>query len=491
MLKLRCQKSNSQAERLAQSNSERFIFELNPWVRLAQVSAAALQIRWASQILIPISLFIVLGSFRIDAKDTRNKRDTEKEWMELGFEEIALSNSTMDDFYVRLEELDLWRQAYGALSCEEQEALAYRPKPVRIVVTGSSLIASDYVTNRIRDGLVEGFGSAGPGFLNVDRSHPKAPKRRAATRAYGWKAYRMNSGHYRASSFGPNGVTHHSLSRKRKAYAEFKIRDLEDLQDGSGKNCEGEYSAHIFTTTPKWGGGLSLSLDRQWIDNIGTAPGFHSASFHLDGASAFAIRAKTQRQRVHGVSIQSRRPGVILDTFGIVAADATNLGRVKREIRHNVLSILKPDLLMFILGGNEIIRAQRSRKVVRRDLKKRLHDYRTEAPLASCLVVGPIEHVVGGKSRRRFKTKRYTQEVNAIFKEESHNAGCAYIDVFEAMGGSGAIRSLAKRRMMNGDLIHPRRKGLDLIGDAILRGLKRSYLAHVENDRDKRLASVR
>lgn len=98
------------------------------------------------------------------------------------------------------------------------------------------------------------------------------------------------------------------------------------------------------------------------------------------------------------------------------------------------------------------------------------------APSAACLVVGPIDKI-HRRGTAKGQTKTAVAIVNRLLRRVAHASECAYLDLFAAMGGPGAIMALEARGWMHPDLIHPRREGLDLAGLMVTDALTEAYLA--------------
>jgi hypothetical protein len=93
---------------------------------------------------------------------------------------------------------------------------------------------------------------------------------------------------------------------------------------------------------------------------------------------------------------------------------------------------------------------------------------------AACWVIGPLDAVV------RRPTGPYTQraeleQVIAMERSVALEAGCGWFDLFAAMGGSGSIRRFDKAGLMHSDRVHPKGRGLDVLGQLITDALFDAY----------------
>ena len=78
---------------------------------------------------------------------------------------------------------------------------------------------------------------------------------------------------------------------------------------------------------------------------------------------------------------------------------------------------------------------------------------------------------VGGK----IVSKPLIAETRALLREVAEERGCAFWDLYSLMGGQGSIARWSKAGIMNADLIHPRAKAGDLIGEMLAVAMVEAY----------------
>ena len=72
-------------------------------------------------------------------------------------------------------------------------------------------------------------------------------------------------------------------------------------------------------------------------------------------------------------------------------------------------------------------------------------------------------------------SKSHINEVRYIQQKIALRKGCAFWDMYEAMGENGAVKRWARQRIMNKDLVHPRRKAGELLGYLFSEALLNAY----------------
>ncbi|WP_245682321.1 GDSL-type esterase/lipase family protein [Archangium gephyra] len=210
-----------------------------------------------------------------------------------------------------------------------------------------------------------------------------------------------------------------------------------------------------------------------------------------EGARHLEVVADGRGATVLGVVLQHQRPGIVLDTLGVPSADANLFLRAREDIFRTQLAERSPRLLLFILGGNEAKRLEWGRSKlaeVEEGLRTFVRRSRAAAPGSACLVVGPIDAVRGGNGPKKLAQRPYLDEVISIERQIALSEGCAFFDIFSAMGGSGSLARFVDAGLVHEDLVHPRGHGLDILGQLITDALLRSWVDAADPRRQAALA---
>ncbi|MEW6431113.1 MAG: GDSL-type esterase/lipase family protein [Myxococcota bacterium] len=341
-----------------------------------------------------------------------------------------------------------------------------------VVVFGNSLIASDGVTSVVRDRLVRRFGDGGKGYLLADRMAEYGPRDRTAERASGWLVETTADGKPASSPLGLAGVQHLS---EGPAYSRFDVT--------------GADAATVFWRDAPRAPRLSWRVDGgAWTRLGGSGKGPQVTRLALpEGARKLELRAAGGGAVVQGVALESRAPGVVLDVFGVPSADAHRWLDANEALFADQLAARAPDLVMVMLGGNEAKRiawGSATRDTTEEDLRAFLARTKAAAPGASCVVVGPIDSVVGGAAPpgveppgEPFRQRPQLATVIDVERRVALESGCGFFDLYAAMGGKGSLERLDGLGLLHEDLVHPRQKGLDVLGQLIADALLDGYAA--------------
>jgi hypothetical protein len=70
----------------------------------------------------------------------------------------------------------------------------------------------------------------------------------------------------------------------------------------------------------------------------------------------------------------------------------------------------------------------------------------------------------GQRAGARIESKAMIREVRRIQEEVARSKSCGFWDLLESMGGAGAIEPWFAAGLINRDLVHPRRRGAQILG---------------------------
>ncbi len=336
----------------------------------------------------------------------------------------------------------------------------------RMSVFGNSLIASDRIVDIWRDRFIERFGDAGRGFVLADRMAPYGGRSRTGVGARGWETYNIAQGPFGPWPHGLLGVLHFSSGYARTTWW-----------------LQGARRARLFWLDHEQAPPLEISVDDQApvvVEPTATGGGRMLTVDVPEGAKALRLKVPRGRAVVYGATFEKQAPGIILDTLGVVASDSSIFLKEDEALFSQQLAAADPDLVAVMLGGNETKRIawrKATAKRVRRDLHRFLQRIKRVTPRSSCLVVGPIENVRGKGKARPWSPRWQLFLVNSIMREVALEEGCAWFDLFEAMGGRGQLQRLNAKNLLHDDMVHPKGRGLDLPGELVSDALLDLYEA--------------
>jgi len=227
------------------------------------------------------------------------------------------------------------------------------------------------------------------------------------------------------------------------------------------------------------GGLLDLAIDRDAPIRIETAaPAIEDRWYEArvePGPHTVRVRAAgSGLVRTYGLVLETEGPGVVWDTLSMIGAFTHRLlahdaGHFAGQLRRR-----SPDLVVLGFGGNDLRRyvgGQVSAEGFATETRQVLE--RVRGAGAACLVTGMVEHEMSGSSRIG------PDDVQALVdaqRRAAAEAGCAFFDVYGAMGGAGGFRRWLREGLAAEDLKHLTPRGRRIVADWLYDALVSGYL---------------
>lgn len=343
---------------------------------------------------------------------------------------------------------------------------------VRVAHFGDSHSATTSFTSAIRGALTARFGDAGPGFLQPGRPWPSYDPADVDVgvdgdwtfdRVHGRGAAALDDGR-----FGLGGWSARSAEPDAVLWVETEPRDTAGA-------FEVQYLAQ-----PD-GGSADLWLDGEAVGRIDTAAEPPAVRRHRvqteDGRHRFEVRLRGDGEvRLLGLAAERPGPGVRWDVLATNGARADWLLEWDAGLFAEALAQREPDLLVLLYGTNEAGDDDLDLERYAARLADVLERVRGAAPEASCLVVGPPD--LSRRERRRWLgTPELLPQLVERQRALAAAAGCAFFDLFAAMGGAGAMdRWVAAEPALGArDRVHLTARGYRRLGEALAAALLRAY----------------
>lgn len=348
------------------------------------------------------------------------------------------------------------------------ETGAESAETVRVVHFGDSLIASDKISDMVRRRLQERFGSSGRGFLMAKRFNQFQRGNRSGRGSEGWGLDVMTTSIHRLKDrhFGFSGASFTSARAGETLVFE---------PVGASR-----YLDLFYLSYPR-GGGLELLANGEPVGRVQTrseVPVARVSRHELPtGTETLVVKSTGKGARVYGVSLEAQVPGVIWTTLGLPGATSEVWLRPQADEFVRLLKQHQPHLAVFMVGGNDGLMLSKKRTTlddIERATRALVGRVRGANPDMDCLLVSPLE-AVRAKGGGRMIPKPEVPQVIKILRRVARQQGCGFWDMYTSMGGNGSLRRWVNARLMLGDLIHPRSRGSDLLGEMMAEALMEAY----------------
>ncbi len=347
---------------------------------------------------------------------------------------------------------------------------------VRVLVYGASHTAADVYPGYLRAYLQSRFGEGGLGYVPLVRpSKFYRPTMMTLESSRGWKVEHAQTREGRADGFF--GLMGASASAKKK-------KDYTRVIPGAAlarPGAEGKTTYDFYYLRQPGGGRFKLSIDGTVVATISTrasepAPGYHVITRDGGPHKIEVLPVGDGEVRLFGMVLENDRPGVVVDTLGIGGTRAANHLKWDEHVWSDNLRRRAPDLIVLAYGTNESVDDDQPIDVYRKNLHDVLARLRRSAPAASCLLVGPGDFPVKSADGT-FAARPRVAQIVAAQREVSTEAGCAFWDAMQFMGGEGSMVTWAAAQpaMAQSDHLHLTRRGYARMGMALADALMFDY----------------
>lgn len=370
------------------------------------------------------------------------------------------------------------------------EAAEQQKPNARVVMAffGDSHTASDSMTSKVRHTFQARFGDAGRGLVAAGR--PSA-------RHYYQRDVRYGaSGAWKAAVAGPRGEEPFGIAGLR-VYGERKGAQLwvETCADCPAGKSVAQFEI-LYLAAPDRGvlkyrvddqPWQSLSTKTQPIEAphparqvIAVSDGHHRLTLEHGGGGQIDL---------FGVVLERQRPGVIVDSLGVVGRRLGSLRSWDWSIIGEQLAVRDPRLVVLQYGTNESDDPDLDLEALAKYYDETILRIRAAAPTASIVILGPPD--VGtreaGKAcdrmrgepipECRWKTPAVLREIIAVEHAAAVRNKVVFFDTFAAMGGADKMDGwyLGEPRLAFKDRVHFTDAGYGMWADALTGALLAEY----------------
>jgi hypothetical protein len=361
---------------------------------------------------------------------------------------------------------------YAAL----ERTLAAKDKPdgagpalTRITYFGDSLVASDYVTGTLRRQMHDRFGDGGHGFVLMADAWPSYFHNdvfRFASR--GFEVSRIVGPYTSDGLYGLGGVSFLAPPGVRARFGTAETGNY-------GRNVS---RFRVLYLKQPSGGQLQVNLDGAPYATVDThAAQKGSGVFDVqtqDGAHLLEIVTKGAMTRTFGVILERDTPGVVLDAIGIQGARIRFLDKQDDEHWAEQLKLRDSNLLVYEFGANESGDGfAYSMPDYHETMKAVLMQGKRALPHAGCLVLAAMD-----RARKENDVLVSLPIMPHIVRQQEATAkelGCAFFNIYQAMGGKGSMAKWVRRGLGQADFTHPTGYGAQVLSNWIYQGLMQGF----------------
>lgn len=173
-----------------------------------------------------------------------------------------------------------------------------------------------------------------------------------------------------------------------------------------------------------------------------------------------------------GISMESDDPGFVYHAMGVNGAATNSYLRCNLMEQH--LRALKPDMVIFSVGINDANTTE---------FNSPLYERNYDSLVARVHRASPDAAVMFTTNNDSYYQKRYpnknAEKVRASMLKLAKKHNAVVWDLYEVMGGLGAIKEWQAAGLANSDKIHLLKPGYELVADLMFSALMQAYEQHL------------
>ena len=184
---------------------------------------------------------------------------------------------------------------------------------------------------------------------------------------------------------------------------------------------------------------------------------------------------------VFGVSFDCEK-GIALDNAPFRGSSGIEFTAMNKDVLRQQIKKLDVKFMILQFGVNVIPYVRMEYSFYKKSLSKQLKFLKSLDPDLDILVIGPSD--MARKKGDQFVSYPNVQALRDAMKEAAFESGCAFWDLYGAMGGRNSIVSWveAEPALANPDYTHFTRRGAKLVGEMFYNALMKAYNSHKANE---------
>lgn len=363
------------------------------------------------------------------------------------------NKSVFDDFF---RELDLLR-------ADTNKTL------IRVVHYGDSQIEGDRISGYLRDRLQELFGGSGAGMvpavqpISASSIFQSASENWTRNAIFGMTEQKAEHNRYGAMlavcSYSGNSA---SIRFSKSNIGFPRNKDIRRITIYYGNNTE-ETRVTLSST------GVNQTATLTPTNSV------KAVTLKADSlGNIFNLNFQGPSPEIYGIAVDGGG-GITVDNIPMRGSAGTRFTRVQKDNFGNMHKLMNTRLIIMEFGGNMMpsVSGPKSVAKYKEEFSAQLAYVKEQCPSATVITIGPSD--MSKRINSNMQTYPYLEEVRDALKEASFENGCAYWDMFEAMGGKNSMPTWVKQGLAGPDYIHFTRKGAEKISEIFTRALIDDY----------------
>lgn len=364
---------------------------------------------------------------------------------------------------------------------------------VRAIHYGDSQLEGDRITAFLRDKFQESFGGGGVGALSiVDRLHTKSTIFQSADAnwlpyvMYGPKYRRSNSAFYGilgeyykfpivAEDNAQNQNTPFRLAKFKPTWSKASLYYSRLPQSNARQNDIKRVK--VMFRNPEANCEVSIQAQGDSLKRVELKASKELQIVEYEVRKPFErvdIRfgASTHSPEVYGVALDPAK-GVMFDNAPLRGSSGVEFTRVNKVHLKQQFEALNVRFLILQFGVNIVPNPLSDYGFYEKMFYEQLKFLKSLRPDLCILVVGVSD--MSRRSANGFESYPNIEKIRDAQKKAAFRAGCAFWDLYQAMGGNNSMPSWVNEGLANRDYTHFTGKGAQIVSEMLYKALLTEY----------------
>ena len=341
---------------------------------------------------------------------------------------------------------------------------------VKIALFGDSIIAGDRIPKYMRRMLKKQFRYGGPGYICAAQPFRYYIPQDIDVDAHGWMPLRITEKHRSDRHAGMNGYAF--IASNHPAWTVFRTKNQ--------KAYPFDMVSIYYLAQPE-GGSFSYAANHLTKRKISTASEEPGVRRHIEScAPSNAITLSNHSDgavRIYGAEFTRFGGGITFNAFPLHGGSIGILLLISKESWVEQVRLFNPDLIIFMFGVNISKFKKLPIKMYQNQLSSIIKRSRAAVPGCPVMFIGPLG--LPEKQEGKLVVMPIMREIMSTQRISALENGCAYLDLYSAVGGDGAIPAVylgeGGDRLVTRDLIHLTETGAKRVSEILFSGLMMDF----------------
>lgn len=371
----------------------------------------------------------------------------------------------------------------------QMEKLKTSGELIRIMHYGDSQIEGDRMTSFIRYKLQRQFGGSGIGLQPVVSlyGYQISVKHSASDNWYRYTAFGNVDTTLEHNCYGALGCfTRFTMNRDDTILHDTAVHEAWIELTGSGRTWSGNAAFHqcriFYGNNPEPVLYELYTNDTLYdADFLPVSNRLNIKQWHFDQPPMklrFSFHASVSPD-FYAISLDDDQ-GVAVDNIPMRGSSGLVFTKIDQDLLKEMYDLLNVKMLILQFGGNVVPYIAENYSYYEKWFTGQLQTLRKLCPDITIVVIGVSD--MSTKEKNRFETYPNLEHIRDALKSASFSAGCAYWDMFEAMGGRNSMPSwvYAEPPLATSDFVHFNQRGARVIAEMFYNALIYEYEAYLE-----------